>query len=290
VIFFSAEGKEFYIEERLVNVCGLWSVWYEDVDPEKFIGVIKKSGQRVHLFTFFQRVPDTDPAYSYFMEPYSVAVIKLTSYDDWWNNSIGKKARQMVKKSQKIGLDIRIVAYDDEFVAGIRDIYNETPIRQGKPFPHYNDSLEKVRKENGTYLERSIFMGAYHHNELVGFTKIVFEEKFADILQLLGKVAHRDKCVTNALLAKAVEYCSVHGAGYLAYGDWEKSGLGDFKRHNGFTRMDLPMYYIPLNRTGEIALKLGLHKKYSDLLPEAILPVLKNMRRRWHEYAANVKR
>jgi hypothetical protein len=290
VRFFSAEGKEFYIEERVVNVCGLWSAWYEEVDPEKFVDIIKKSGQRVHLFTFFQRVPDIEPRYDFYMEPYSVAVIELTSYDDWWNKRIGKKARQMVKKAQRIGVEIRIADFNDEFVKGISDIYSETPIRQGKRFPHYNDSLEKVRRENGTYLERSVFWGAYYQNELVGFIKIVFEEKFADILQLLAKVAHRDKCVANALLAKAIEYCSVHGARYLAYGDWEKSGLGDFKRHNGFTRMDLPMYYIPLTWTGKIALTLKLHKRYSDLLPEQMLPFLKDARRRWYEFAAAANR
>lgn len=287
--FFSAAGKEFYIEERIVNICGLWTAWYEEVDPEKFVDIIKKSGQRVHLFTFFQRVPDLEPRYDFFMEPYSVAVIELASYDDWWNNRIGKKARQMVKKSQRVGVEIRVTDFNDEFVKGIRDIYSETPIRQGKRFPHYHDSLEKVRAENGTYLERSVFLGAYYQNELVGFTKIVFEEKFADILQMLAKVAHRDKCVANALLAKAVEYCSAHGVGYLAYGDWEKSGLGDFKRHNGFTRMDLPMYYIPLNRTGAIALALGIHKKVSELLPENLLSFLKVTRRRWHELAAHLK-
>jgi GNAT superfamily N-acetyltransferase len=273
----------------LVNVCGLWSAWYEETDPEKFVEIIKKSGQRVHLFTFFQRVPDVEPRYTYFMEPYPVAVIPLTNYADWWNDRIGKKVRQMVKKSQKAGVEIRMADFDDEFVLGIRDIYNETPIRQGKPFPHYKDSLEKVREENGTYVERSVFLGAYYQDELIGFTKIVFEEKFADILQLLAKVAHRDKCVTTALLAKAVEYCSSRGAGYLAYGDWEKSGLGDFKRHNGFSRMDLPMYYIPLNMPGELALKLRLHRRYSEWLPEKTIPVLKDLRRRWHEMAASLK-
>ena len=289
--FFSAGGRDFYIEKRLVRICGLAAAWYETVeDPEILVEYVKKSKQKAHLFTFFQRVPDIDPQYAYYMEPYSVAVIRLSRYEDWWNNDIGKKTRQMVKKAQKSGVDVRAVSFDDEFVRGISDIYNETPMRQGRKFPHYNDALEKVRAENSTFKERSIYVGAYYQNDLIGFARVVCEEKFADILQLLSKVSHREKCATNALLAKAVELCAERSTGYLVYGDWDMSGLGDFKRHNGFSKMDLPRYYIPLNWTGEIALKFGLHRRYSDLLPEKVVPFLKDIRRKWHEFAADGSR
>jgi hypothetical protein len=218
------------------------------------------------------------------MEPYHVAVIKLTSYDDWWNNCIGKKTRYMIRKSCKEGVEVRIVNFDDDFIRGISDIYNETPIRHGKRFPHYNDSLEKVREENGTFIDRSVFLGAYYRNELVGFCKIVFEEEFVDVLQLLSKISHRDKGVSNALLAKAVELCSARGYGYIAYGEYDSSGLGDFKRHNGFSRMDLPRYYIPLNWVGASILRLGLHRRFTTLIPAKLVPILRDFRRRWYEF------
>jgi hypothetical protein len=44
-----------------------------------------------------------------------------------------------------------------------------------------------------------------------------------------------------------------------------------------------------LNRTGAIALALGIHKKVSELLPENLLSFLKVTRRRWHELAAHLK-
>lgn len=281
---FSVEGRKFYRIGRLVRVCGLYSGWYETVeDPKSMSDSLKNVKPKLHIFTFFQRPPHVESKYNYYMEPYSVAVIKINSYEDWWNNCIGKKTRQAVKRAYKKDVEVRIADFDDEFVKGISDIYNETPVRAGKEFPHYNDSMEKVRAENGTFLDRSVFLGAYYQDELIGFTKLVFEEEFTDILQHLAKISHREKNATNALLSKAIEVCAERGCGYLAYGDWDDTGIGDYKRHNGFSRMDLPRYYIPLNWTGALALKLGLHKPFSKLLPASLLPFLRDLRRRWYE-------
>ena len=288
---FSVGGRTFYCSGRLVRVCGLYSSWYEPVDDPKSISdSLKKVKPKLHIFTFFQRPPNVEPKYNYYMEPYSVSIVKINSYDDWWNNSIRKKTRQAVKTAQKKGVEVRIADFDDEFVKGISKIYNETPVRAGKSFPHYNDSIEKVREENGTFADRSVFLGAYYQNELIGFTKVVFEEEFADILQHLAKISHRGKNATNTLLAKAIEVCAERGCGYLAYGDWDDTGLGDYKRRNGFSRMDLPRYYIPLNWTGAIALKLGLHKPFSKLLPASFLPFLRDLRRRWYKMKVKSER
>ena len=96
-------------------------------------------------------------------------------------------------------------------------------------------------------------------------------------------VSHRDKNPNNALIAEAVKLCCERRAGYLAYGDWNDTGLGQFKRHNGFSRMDLPRYYIPLNWMGALALRMGLHRRASDMIPAQIVPLLKALRTRWHE-------
>lgn len=282
--YFFSGGRHYYRRGRLIRVCGLVNAWYETVDdPETLIRSLKVDSHGSDVFTFFQRVPHINQKYPYCMEPYSVSVIELTSYDDWWNNCIGKKTRQMVKKAKKKDVEIRIADFDDDFIRGIHGIYRETPVRAGKRFPHYQDSLDTVRKENGTFLDRSVFLGAYHHGELIGFTKIVFEDEFADILQHLSKISYRDKCSTNALLAKVVELCAMRGMRYIAYGDWDSSGIGDFKRHNGFVRMDLPRYYIPLNRVGAVALGLKLHWPISRVLPENMLRILRNMRSVWYE-------
>ena len=280
---FSVDGRKFYSSGRLVRVCGLYSAWYETMDdPKKWADSLKKVKPKLHIFTFFQRVPHVEPKYNYYMEPYCVSVIKIKSFDEWLN-SLGKKTRHAIRAAQKKGVEVRIADFDDQFVKGITDIFNETPVRAGKNFPHYNDSLEKVRAENGTFLDRSVFLGAYYQNELIGFTKIVFEEEFADILQHLAKMSHKDKRPTNALMAKTIELCAARGTGYLAYGDWDDTNLGEYKRHNGFTRMDLPRYYIPLNWAGAVALRLSLHKHIFKLLPARVLPFLRNIRSRWYE-------
>ncbi len=281
---FLVDGREFCRMGRLVRVCELAAPWYESIeDPDALILALKQVRERLHLFTFFQRVPHIVPKYNYHMEPYSVSVIKLMGYNDWWNNSIGKKTKYMVRKANNSGIEVRVAKLDDEFVKGISDVYNETPIRQGRIFPHYNDSLEKVRKENGTYIDRSVYIGAFYRNEFIGFARIVFEDDFTDILQLLSKISHRDKGVSNALIAKIVAVCAERGYEYIAYGDWDSGGLGDFKQHNGFVKMDLPRYYIPLNWIGAVALRLGMHRRFTELLPAKILSLFRNFRRRWYE-------
>lgn len=273
--------KEFFCSGKFVRVCGLAAAWYEPIDdPEPIVASLHRSG--VHIFTFFQRVPHTEPRFKYYMERYEVAVIKLINYNYWWRECINKKTRQSVKMAVKRGVEVRVVPFDEHYIRGIHQIYNETPIRQGRRFLHYGDSIEKVRKENGTFFEKSLYLGAYYGEELVGFMRIVIEDQFADVLQLLSKMAHRDKGVNNALLAKGVEICSARGIGYLVYGDLKEGGLDDFKRHNGFSVMELPRYYIPLNWFGEVALKMKLHKEVSDMLPRPVVSVLKGLRRRWY--------
>ncbi len=284
---FALSGREFYCRGKLVKICGLYNAWYEDVeDPEKLADALKASKEKPHIFTFFQRVPHTSPTFNYYMEPYSVAVIKLSTYDDWWKNAVSQKVRQAVNKSQKKGIAVRLTNFDDAFLQGISAIYNETPVRQGRRFPHYQDNLEKVKQENGTFLEKSVFLGAYYENELVGFAKIVFENEFADVLQFLSMLSHRDKIINNALLAKIIEICSERGVGYLAYGDLATGGLDDFKRNNGFSSMDLPRYYIPLNGWGKLAIGLNFHRGVSALLPERLTLTLKEIRRKCYESLA----
>ena len=280
----AACGKELRCRGRLLRVCELAAPWYEEIeDPEALIRELRESAAGADLLTFFQRVPEVAPRYAYHFEPYGVAVIKATDYADWWNNGIKKRARYLVKKAGSQGIAIRVVDFDDEYAKGISEIYNETPIRQGRKFPHYRDSLEKIRREYTTYPGRNVYLGAYLGSELVGFARIVFEERFADVLQLLAKISHREKGVANALMARIVDVCCARNAGYIVYGDWDAGGLLDFKRHNGFSRMDLPRYFIPLTWRGALALRLGLHRGLRKVLPEGSLQTLRALRRKWLE-------
>lgn len=264
--------------------------WYESVEnPEVLIASLKQHQPKQNILTFFQRVPHTLPRYNYYMESYPVSVITLKNYDDWWEKCIKKYTRQAVKMSQKKGIMVKVSNFNDEFIEGITSIHNETPIRAGKKYPHYNVSPDSVIKGEATFIDRSVFLGAYFENEIVGYAKFVFEEEFVDVAQLLSKMSHRDKCVTNALLAKIVEICSQREVRYIAYGDFNSTSLGDFKRHNGFSRMDLPKYFVPLNFTGAVALRLKLHRRLSQWLPKRMLPFLYDLRKRSYERTTKKK-
>ena len=81
-------------------------------------------------------------------------------------------------------------------------------------------------------------------------------------MNIVSMVRHRDMAPTNALVAQAVRSCAERGIPYLvyskfAYGKKQRSSLSDFKERNGFQRIDVPRYYVPLTRTGWLARSLG---------------------------------
>ena len=92
-------------------------------------------------------------------------------------------------------------------VRGIVEINNESPLRQGRRFPHFGKSFEEVKKDYSSFLDRSDFICANHGAELIGILKVVYRGDIASILQLLVKSRHQDKRPANALLAKAMEIC-----------------------------------------------------------------------------------
>jgi hypothetical protein len=179
--------------------------------------------------------------------------------------------------------------FGDALVRGIHAIYNECPVRQGKPFPHYGKDLERVHKEESTHLDRSIFLGAYLGDKLIGFTKLVVDETRtqAGVMNFVSLLAHRDKAPTNALISQAVRCCAERGIAYLtyanfAYGRKERDSLADFKKNNGFTRFDLPRYYVPLTPLGKLGLALGLHRKWIDRVPAPIWNKYRELRAAWY--------
>jgi hypothetical protein len=181
------------------------------------------------------------------------------------------------------GLRTETVSFTDEFVKGIVSIYNESPVRQGKKFWHYGKSFDEVKRDNGTYLDRSIFIGSYFENELVGFLKFVIDGEVANIMQILSKSAYFSKRPTNALIAKAVEVCESLKIKYLIYGEHtygkkDESSLIDFKENNGFRKMELPRYYVPMTPKGHLALKFGIHKGLANLLPSRVTKNLIRLR------------
>lgn len=277
-------GQRVMVEGRALRIASFEQEWYEDIeDPKTLINELSKSEAKPDILTFWQRLPYTQPKYSYSMETDSIAALPIKSYSYWWDKQIDCKTRNMVRKSHKKGVTVRMVSFDDEIIRGMTSIFNETPIRQGRRFLHYGKDFETVKREFSRFLFREEIFGAYVGEELVGFIMLADAGRYAYLGQIISKIARRDLAPNNALLAKAVERCAEKGIPYLAYALWLEDGLGGFKRSNGFQRFDLPRYFVPLTAKGKLALKLGFHRGWKGAVPKNLRQPLKNLRKRWYD-------
>ncbi len=277
-------GKDIITEGALPRIARLDQEWFEDVDdPEMLLESLQKEKPVPDILTFWQRLPDTKPKYSYRMEPDPIAALPITTYSNWWDKQLDRSARNKVRKAHKKGVIIRLTEFDDQLVQGITSIFNETPIRQGRHFLHYGKNFKTVKRQFSRFLFREEIFGAYLGEELVGFIMLANAGGYAVLGQIISKIGRRDLAPTNALLAKAVERCAEKGIPYLAYAFWLDNGLGDFKRSNGFQRFDLPRYFVPLTRKGKVALNVGLHRGWTAALPEGIKNPLRQLRKFWYE-------
>ena len=265
-------------------------------DPESAVAALRYSNPRADLLTFLQKLPETSPQFSYPFDLDNLAVLPVSTFDHWWTRQVDAKTRNMVRRAEKKGVVVREVAFDDNLVRGIWEVYNECPVRQGRPFPHYGKDLEVVRKMKATFLESSIFIGAFLDNQLIGFIKLTIDEtrSQAGVMHILAMIKHRDKAPTNILIAQAVRSCADHGISRLvyanfAYGKKVRSSLSDFKKNNGFQRVDLPRYYVPLTRWGAVAFRLGLHRRLSEQMPESVAAKLRELRSRWYQRRFHLK-
>jgi hypothetical protein len=251
-------------------------------NPESFIFELKRSGLKADILTFPQHFQEMVPKHPYFFEWDNAAVARTESVGNWWKK-LPQETRKNARRAAKRGVSVQVARFDDEFVRGIKEIYDETPVRQGMRFWHFGKDLEQVRMENGTYLERSEFIGAYCGRELIGFMKFVYADRTARIMQILSKTSQYDKRPMNALIAKAVEVCNQKGMAYLVYskftfGNKAVSQLTQFKHRNGFEKVLFPRYYVPLTWKGRLALKLRLHRGLLGILPPRLITVLWQLR------------
>lgn len=251
-------------------------------DPERFIERLKQAHLKADLFTFAQKIPDVKPRYQYPMEWENFAVIPIARYQDWWAQ-VSNDMRKDVKRAAARGVVARTVEFNDALVQGIIGIHRDTPLRQGRAFAHFDKDFDTVKREYSTYPERSVFIGAYVGDELIGLIKVVDVGDLACMMQILSKTRHYDKRPTNALIAKTVEVCEERGKSYLTYGQLyygnkKKSSLVAFKRRNGFQPVYFPRYYIPLSLKGRIAIALKLHRGLIGLLPGGVISQLIRLR------------
>jgi hypothetical protein len=277
------DGQVYTVSRGLATVLRLEDEWYEDVHhPESVIAALKRSRPRIDLFTFWQRLPDIQPRFAFHREWDTLAALPVQSFDHWWAHQIKDKTRNLVRKAKKHGVEAREASYDDAFVRGMTEIFNETPIRQGRPFWHYGKDFQTVRRQFARYLFREDLIGAYLRGELIGFVMLGNAGRYGILGQFISKIAHRDKSPNNALIAKTVEICEKRGFAHLVYGHWDSGSLTGFKDHCGFRPTLAPRYYVPLSAWGRVILRLGVYRGWKGLLPQRVTEQLKIARRAWH--------
>jgi hypothetical protein len=278
-------GQTFSIDSGLVKTIRLEDEWFQEVaDPRAVIDFLKSHVELGDILTFCQRLPNVEPRFPFPHELESIAAIEIDTYEQWWKQLDGA-TRNMVRKSAKLGVEVKECAFDDDFVRGMTAIFNETPIRQGRRFWHYGKDVETVRQQFSRFLFREELIGAYCGDELIGFAMLGKSAHFGDLGQIISKLQHRDKAPTNALIAKAVELCAARGLGHLVYAYWSDGSLGKFKQRSGFREVQLPRYFVPLTARGRLALRTGMHRGVKQVLPPGLTTSLKRARNAWYEWA-----
>jgi hypothetical protein len=290
------------VNRQTVVITGRWiktarvhdEEWLETevIDPELYINWLREQPSDIlpDLFSFTQKASATIPRHRFPMEWDSLAVIRFATWQKWWEQ-LPRETRKNVRRSQKRGVRIVREKFSDELVTGILEIQNECSIRQGRRYSHYRKSFDQAKRDHSGFVERSDFICAYFQNELIGFLKLVHRGDVASIMQLTSKMAHYDKRVANALLAKAVEICEARGVFYLVYGRFnydnkDDSGLRDFKIRNGFENVLVPRYYVPLTPWGKVCVTAKLYRRVQQILPSSVIKTAVNVRAKWYSFRA----
>lgn len=289
-VFTNILGKDVQVYGRFLRIARIDGEKYTYLDdPDSFLATMQEREIRADMFTFLQKLPDTTPRYSYPMENDNLAVLDVSTFEHWWNSQIRSYPRNRARQAGKRGVVMRELQYGEELLRGICAIYNETPVRQGRRFPHFGMTMDRAREYAGTFLDRSIYIGAFLGDTMIGFLKLSMDESRtqACLVHILSMVEHKDKAPTNALIAEAVRTCAEHGVSYLIYenfnyGKKRIDSLARFKEVNGFRRVDVPRYYVPLTKIGRIALRLGFHHRLSDRIPELFAERFRSLRRDWY--------
>jgi hypothetical protein len=276
------------VGDKTIVVRGRWlkmafirsEEWLETelTDPEYCIRLLKEQKPplgRADIFTFTQKPSVTTPNHQYPREWDSIAVITLASFKEWWEK-LPQATRKNVRRAEKRGVVVTVREFNDELIRELAELNNDSPMRQGGRNFQYGKSLEQLKKDYSSFLDRSDLICAYVGSELIGFLKIVYRGEVASIINLIPKASHDDKRPANALMAKAIELCAARGVtcvtyGMFNYGNKRENSLREFKIRNGFSEVLVPRFYVPLTRWGAICMKLKLYRGLLGILPHNVI-------------------
>lgn len=260
-------------------------------NPEVYVEKLKhekKRALKADIFTFTQKIPNTQPKYPYPVERESIAAVRLVSFKAWWEG-LPQETRKNVRRAQKRGLQVRITEFDDDLIEGIRGVNDDTPMRQGMANAYYGKSFAETKQRYSEFIGRCDFVCAYFGEELVGFLHLIYRGDLASILNLTTKPSHSDKRPANALMAKAAEICEAKGISYVTYGRYNygnkhDSPLREFKIRNGFEEILVPRFYVPLSAWGAFCLKTKLHRGLVGILPHSMIAAGLSVRAKWYNF------
>jgi len=288
---FLVDGTVVVVTGSAIQVAEVFDAYWLEAaalpDPAHVAKQLAQVSRRPDLFRFEQRAPESRPLFPFHFELENVAAIPISTHEEWFQKQISSASRRNIRTSEKKGITVRVCDFDEAYVRGIMSVSDESPIRAGRRYWHYGKDFATVEKEQGTYRERATFLAAYVGDEMVGYLKMVWDTHTAAIMQIVSKMQFRDRRPNNALLSEAVKQCVARGVQHLlyeryVYGTKEDSSLTRFKRENGFVRIDVPCYYVPLTLKGRLALAAGLHRNVKDRLPQWLTKQLLAARDKWN--------
>ena len=99
----------------------------------------KLADRSIDIFTFIERkwcftMPKHEDSWVKVED--NIALLQIKTYAEWLG-FVGKKTRNMIRKAEKSGVRTESVEPTEKLAEGVWRIYNETPIRQERAFPHY---------------------------------------------------------------------------------------------------------------------------------------------------------
>jgi Acetyltransferase (GNAT) domain len=291
-------ARAWRLEDVLVTISGgacrtarVFDSYWVEADTLPHPGAVVEQLRRVRhppdLFMFTQRVPHSEPMFDFYYEWDNVAAVPISTHQQWFSEQISSASRRNIRGSEKKGVTVRVSPFDERYIRGIMAISNESPIRAGRPYWHYGKDFATVEREQGTYRERSTFLAAYVGDEMIGYLKLVWDRRTAAIMQVVSSLQYRDRRPNNAMLSEAVRLCAEKGVAHMlyerfVYRDKTDSSLTRFKRENGFVRIDVPTYYVPLTAKGRAVLALGMHRGLKDRVPHWCSEPLLHARDWWY--------
>src|SRR4051812_43089882 len=97
-------GRDIKIQGRLIRIAAPELDKYELLnDPEVVVEGLRRSGTRIDLFTFMQIMPEVVPQFAYPMEWDNLAVLPVSTFDQWWKHQIHSYPRNRARQAEKKG-------------------------------------------------------------------------------------------------------------------------------------------------------------------------------------------